>query len=93
MHQAVPVAAPAIPAPRNPAERRAAKHKNKHPLRPRFVSILEACDYLNVSRAKFYADLLSRVKTVRVGRRNLIDLESLDALADELLAESLLARG
>jgi hypothetical protein len=54
-------------------------------LRPRFISIREACDYLSVSRAKFYADLLSKVKTARVGRRNLIDLKSLDELADELL--------
>jgi hypothetical protein len=86
MPQAVPAAASAIPASHNRAERRVAKHKNKNPLRPRFVSILEACDYLSVSRAKFYADLLSRVKTVKVGRRNLVDLESLDELADVLLA-------
>jgi hypothetical protein len=57
-------------------------------LRPRFISIRAACDYLSVSRATFYKDLLSRLKTARVGRRNLIDLQSLDALADELSAEA-----
>ena len=71
--------------PRTRAERRAAKHLDQHRLRPRFISIKEACDYLGVSRAKFYVDLLSRVRTVRYGRRNLVDLESLDELADALL--------
>jgi hypothetical protein len=55
-------------------------------LRPRFVSIQEAADYLGISRATFYKDRLSKVKTVRYGRRNLVDLESLDELADSLLA-------
>jgi excisionase family DNA binding protein len=61
----------------NPAERR---------IRPRFVSIREAAEYLGCSRSHFYAALLSKVKTVRCGRRNLVDLESLDELADSLLA-------
>ena len=69
---------------RNRAERRA-QARNQRRLRPRFVSIAEACEYLGVSRAKFYADLLPRVKTCRVGRRNLVDLDSLDELGDELL--------
>jgi excisionase family DNA binding protein len=53
-------------------------------LRPRFVSIREAADYLGISRATLYKDYLAKVKTVRIGRRRLVDLDSLDELADEL---------
>ena len=61
---------------------RRAKASNERRLRPRFVSIRDACHYLGVGRSHFYAKLFSRVKTVRVGRRRLVDLSSLDDLGD-----------
>ena len=56
-------------------------------LRPRLISIADAYRYAGVGRSKFYADILPKLKTVRIGRRNLIDLASLDDLIDELAAE------
>jgi hypothetical protein len=70
----------------NRAGRRALA-SNERRLRPRFVSIKEAADYLGVCRATFYNKHLSKVKTVRNGRRNLVDLESLDRLIDEELLD------
>jgi hypothetical protein len=55
-------------------------------LRPRLISIDDGYRYVGVGRSKFYSDFLPRLKTVRVGRRNLVDLGSLDQLVDELLA-------
>jgi hypothetical protein len=78
--QAEEAAAPGL----NRAERRRAKHAAR--LRPRLISIDDGYRYVGVGRSKFYDDFLPRLKTVRVGRRNLIDLESLDRLIDELLA-------
>jgi excisionase family DNA binding protein len=86
MPQAVPIEDDEL----NRAERRAKASDERRPrlrgLRPRFVSIEEAANYLGISRATFYKDHLCKVKTVRCGRRNLVDLESLDELADSLLA-------
>ena len=86
MPQAVPIVDDGL----NRAERRAkaSDERRLRPrgLRPRFVSIQEAASYLGISRATFYKDHLCKVKTVRCGRRTLVDLESLDKLADELLA-------
>ena len=65
----------------NRAQRRA-KASNERRLRPRFVSIRDACHYLGVSRSHFYAKLFSQVKIVHVGRRTLVDLDSLDDLGD-----------
>jgi excisionase family DNA binding protein len=74
----------------NRADRRAGtgnrRRAQQRGLRPRFVSIREACDYLNCSRSHFYAALLHRVRTVALGKRRLIDVESLEKLGDELLA-------
>ena len=69
----------------NKAQRRRLKHGAG--LRPRLVSIDAGCHYSGVGRSKFYDDFLPRLKTVRVGRRNLVDLELLDRLIDELAAE------
>jgi hypothetical protein len=86
MPQTIPIVGDGL----NHAERWAKASDKRRPcpsgLRPRFVSIQEAADYLGISRATFYKDHLSKVKTVRNGRRNLVDLESLDELADSLLA-------
>ncbi len=38
-----------------------------------------------MSRAQFYAKYIGRVRTLRLGRRNIVDLELLDELVDELL--------
>jgi hypothetical protein len=69
--------------PRNRAERRRSKHAAPS-LRPRYLSITEACRYAGVGRSKFYDDFLARLETLRIGRRNLIELASLDELLDEL---------
>jgi hypothetical protein len=71
----------------NRAQRRA-RASDEHRLRPRFVSIGEASDYLGVSRSFFYAKLVAKVRTVRIGRRKVVDVGTLEALADALAAES-----
>jgi len=74
----------------NRAERRAEasdkRRARKRRLRPRFISINQACDYLNCSRSFFYAALYSKVKTVKLGKRTLVDLDSLDEVGDSLPA-------
>jgi predicted DNA-binding transcriptional regulator AlpA len=69
----------------NRAQRRA-KASDERRVRPRFVSIREACHYLGCSRSHFYARLLRQVKTVTLGKRRLVDFDSLEELADEFLA-------
>ena len=63
----------------------AANGTNRARLRPRLISIDEGYRYAGVGRSKFYTDFLPKLRTVQVGRRNLIELESLDQLIDELL--------
>ena len=63
-----------------------AQASDKHRLRPRFVSIRDACDYLGCSRSHFYAALLPEVKTIALGKRRLVDFDSLERLGDKLLA-------
>jgi hypothetical protein len=67
------------------AKRRTKKRDDNRP-RPRFGSIEDASEYLGISRAHFYLYALPRVRSFRLGRRHLIDLDSLDQLADELSA-------
>jgi hypothetical protein len=51
------------------------------PVRPALLSIPTACEYLGgLSRAKFYADILPFLETVKFGNRNLVVLASLDRL-------------
>jgi hypothetical protein len=52
----------------------------------RLVSIADSCRYAGVGRSKFYDDFLPRLRTIKLGRRRLVDLDSLDQLIDELLA-------
>ena len=53
------------------------------PLKPALVSILDACAYLGgVSRAKFYADILPKLETVKLGRRNFVVVASMDQLIE-----------
>jgi predicted DNA-binding transcriptional regulator AlpA len=63
-----------------------ARASDERRVRPRFVSIREACHYLGCSRSHFYAELLPKVKTVPLGKRRLVDFDSLEELGDELLA-------
>ena len=56
-------------------------------LRPRLISIADGYHYAGVGRSKFYSDFLPKIKTIRIGRRKLIELASLDDLIDELAAE------
>jgi hypothetical protein len=63
------------------------KHRRQGGLRPRLISIYDGCNYANVGKTKFYKYFVPRVKTVKLGTRTLIDLESLDALIDELMGE------
>jgi hypothetical protein len=65
----------------NRAQRRA-KASDERRLRPRFVSINEACNYLGVSRSFFYAKLISKVRTIRLAGRHLVALSSLDELGE-----------
>ena len=52
-------------------------------LKPALVSILDACAYLGgVSRAKFYADILPKLETVKLGRRNFVVVASMDRLIE-----------
>jgi hypothetical protein len=70
----------------NRAQRRA-KASDERRVRPRFVSIREGCHYLGCSRSYFYAELLSKVKTITLGKRRLLDFDSLEELGDKLADE------
>ena len=53
------------------------------PLKPALASILDACTYMGgVSRAKFYADILPKLETVKLGRRNFVVVASMDRLIE-----------
>jgi hypothetical protein len=56
-------------------------------LRPRYLTIEAACRYAGIGRSKFYACLLRRVRTLRLGTRNLVELDSLDELLDQLASQ------
>ena len=69
----------------NRAERRAKASDNRR-VRPRFISINEAHEYLNCSRSYFYSDIYHKINKVKLGRRTLCELDSIDELADSLPA-------
>lgn len=69
----------------NRAQRRA-EASDERRIKPRFVSIRDACAYLGCSRSHFYATLLPEVKTIALGKRRLVDFASLEQLGDKLLA-------
>jgi len=53
------------------------------PLKPALASIMDACSYMGgISRAKFYADILPTLETVKLGRRNFVVVASMDALIE-----------
>jgi hypothetical protein len=50
-------------------------------LKPALASIPDACKYLgDVSRAKFYADILPLLETVHLGSRHFVVVASIDRL-------------
>jgi hypothetical protein len=53
------------------------------PLKPALASIKASCNYMGgVSRAKFYADLLPLLETVKLGGRNFVVIASMDRLIE-----------
>ena len=50
-------------------------------LKPALASIKASCEYMGgVSRAKFYADILPKLETVKLGSRNFVVVSSMDRL-------------
>jgi hypothetical protein len=48
-------------------------------LKPTLASIKNACEYMGgISRAKFYADILPLLETVKLGSRNFVVVSSMD---------------
>jgi hypothetical protein len=51
------------------------------PLRPALTSIPGACKYMgDISRAKFYSDILPKLETVHLGARHFVVVSSMDQL-------------
>jgi hypothetical protein len=60
-----------------------ASQKSPAPLKPALASIQDSCSYMGgVSRAKFYADVLPKLETVKLGRRNFVVVSSMDRLIE-----------
>jgi hypothetical protein len=58
------------------------------PLRPAFVSIRVARQYLgDIGRSTFYERYLPRLESVRLGGRHMVTVESLDRLTEALRRE------
>jgi hypothetical protein len=56
-------------------------HDVSGPLKPALASIKASCEYMGgVSRAKFYADILPLLETVKLGGRNFVVVASMDRL-------------
>jgi hypothetical protein len=52
-------------------------------LKPALASIKASCEYMGgVSQAKFYADILLLLETVKFGNRNLVVIQSMDRPID-----------
>ena len=52
-------------------------------LRPALASIKDSCSYMGgVSRAKFYADILPLLETVKLGSRHFVVVTSMDRLIE-----------
>jgi hypothetical protein len=58
-------------------------HENVTSLKPALASIKASCDYMGgVSRAKFYADVLPLLDTVKLGSRHFVVVASMDRLIE-----------
>jgi hypothetical protein len=54
-------------------------------LKPALASIPDACKYMgDISRAKFYSDVLPLLETIHIGSRHLVVIASMDRLIDSL---------
>jgi hypothetical protein len=52
-------------------------------LRPALASIEDSCAYLGgIGRAKFYSDILPKLETIKLGRRNFVVVASMDRLIE-----------
>jgi hypothetical protein len=72
---------------RNRAKRRRQKHNERRQQigqRPALIAINDAADHLGIARSTFYAKFLSDLETVRIGRRRMVVMESLDRLVEQL---------
>ena len=57
--------------------------------RPALLSIPAACRYMgDVSRAKFYADVLPQLQTLHIGSRHFVVVASMDRLIAKMLDKS-----
>jgi hypothetical protein len=57
--------------------------ESPEPLKPALASIQDSCAYMGgVGRAKFYADILPKLETVKLGRRNFVVVASMDRLIE-----------
>jgi hypothetical protein len=60
-----------------------APHETVGSLTPALASIKASCEYMGgVSRAKFYADILPLLETVKLGSRNFVVVASMDRLIE-----------
>ena len=68
------------------ARRRRAHNERRYRggLRPALIPISDGADYIGVARSTFYARFLPHLETVRIGRRRMVVLESLDQLVEQL---------
>ena len=54
-------------------------------LKPALTSIPDACKYMgDLSRAKFYADVLPQLETIHIGTRHFVLVASIDRLIEKL---------
>ncbi len=61
---------------------------------PLLASITEACEILGISRDRIYGEIAQgRLLSVKIGRRRLIPVSSLEAFVDLLEVEATLGRG
>jgi hypothetical protein len=57
----------------------------RHSLKPALASIPDACKYMgDLSRAKFYADVLPQLETIHIGTRHFVLVASIDRLIEKL---------
>jgi hypothetical protein len=60
-----------------------APRENVTSLKPALASIQASCDYMGgVSRAKFYANILPLLETVKLGSRHFVVVASMDRLIE-----------
>jgi excisionase family DNA binding protein len=63
---------------------------NMPTINKRLLSVIEASEYLSISRSKLYQWLQrGRIPSVQIDGRRLIDVKDLDQFVDDLKAENL----